>query len=88
MSFCIGSITFGDIRSISSGMPASVFKAFKSIADDAPRREPVLPVITVLSGSSIAAAGFPVRFATSSAAGTRGRSEGLMPAFDIRSSSL
>lgn len=87
-SFCIGSITLGEMRSISSGIPASLLSAFKSIAAYAPRREPVLPVMTVPSESAIEAAGLPVRSATSSAAGTSGRSEGLIPAFDISSSSL
>ena len=76
------------IRSNSSAIPASDLSAYKSIAEDAPRREPVLPVMTVPSESVMAAAGLPVRDAISSAAGTKGLSDGLIPALSKTTSSL
>ena len=84
--FWIGSITAGAISLISSGMPPSAFSAFSSAAEDAPSSAEVLPVTTLPSGSSMAAAGSPVASATRCAGSTVLRISGLMPSECISSS--
>ena len=84
----IGSMTVGEMRSSSSGMPASAFSALSSAADEAPSSADVLPVTMRPSPSSIAVAGSPVRSATASAAGTVFRMEGSMDSERISSLSL
>ena len=51
-----------ETRSISWSMPASFFSALSSAEAAAPSSGPVLPVMTVPSDSSMAAAGAPPVF--------------------------
>ena len=57
-----------------SSIPASTLRALSNAAEEAPRSEEVLPVITVPSFSSMATAGAPVFSAVSVAYLTAGRS--------------
>ena len=59
-SFCIGSITAEEIKSIESSTSPSVLSALRSAAAEAPKSVPVLPVTILPSGSSSAAHGTPV----------------------------
>ncbi len=53
----MGSMAAAETRSSSWSMPASFFSALSRAEEAAPSRGPVLPVTTVPSGSSMAAAG-------------------------------
>lgn len=53
-------ITSGEISSTLSSIPARVFRAFSSMADDAVSSGDALPSITVPEGSSAATTGLSV----------------------------
>ena len=76
----------GEISMMSSAIPARVLRELSKRAADAPRRSEVFPVTILPSGSSIAAAGFPVSSAFLSAGSTTLRSVTLRFAFFIRTS--
>ena len=83
-----GNYIVGEIKSISSGMPANTLRQFKSIEEEAPKRLEVLPVTILPSLSCIAVAGASVCSAFLSAAATTGRSFTVVPTCFINSSIL
>ena len=70
-----------------SSTPARALSAFNTMAEEAPIRGEVLPVITLPSGSKMAAAGAPVTSAFRLAAATAGLSMMPVSAFVIKISS-
>ena len=75
LSFWIGSMTAASRMSTSFGILARDFSALTSIAEQAPRRFEVLPVMIVPSASWRAAAGAPVSSAFARAGAITARSE-------------
>ena len=76
---CMGSMTPGAMRGSFLSIPARALTALSRQAEEAPRREEVLPVTMRPSLSSSATAGPPVFSAFSRAAATTGRSSGVRP---------
>ena len=83
----IGSMISGEMSSMFSSTPARALRAFNTMAEEAPIRGEVLPVITLPSGSKMAAAGAPVTSAFRLAAATAGLSMMPVSAFVIKISS-